>query len=201
VPEGTSLGQRRQQEITAPIEKVAKIITKAMKPGRRIVSAVKFSDGTVQEIIEGEYDDATPLPERGAPYRQPAKQEPRKESKPEAGASVPRPYQGCPAPDFENADVKATRVLRTFLTPEQREDWDRHNRFIAVGAITGHRYMVTSRYATDSLALYHRSLYDLDERRPLCVHDWDVPAAEEALAIGLLVQLPDHEEYLRHLEA
>jgi hypothetical protein len=32
------------------------------------------------------------------------------------------------------------------------------------------------------------------------VHDYAVPAAEEMLAIHLMLQLPQHEPYLRHLE-
>ena len=46
-----------------------------------------------------------------------------------------------------------------------------------------------------------RSIYDLGDEVPFCIHDWAIPAPEEALAIGLLVQLPNHEEFLRHLEA
>jgi hypothetical protein len=196
LPEGRLLGLRVSEEVAGPIDKVAKALAQALKPDRRIVSVVKFSGGVMQEIAEGEYDDKTPesLPD---PYRGPKPPEPTPAAlaEPVAATAVARPTRGCPAPDFESADVRATRVLRTFLTP------DHHNRFIAVGAITGHRYMVTSRHARGSLAEYHRSLYDLDDEMPFCIHDWTVPSAEEALAIGLLVQLPNHEEFLRHLEA
>jgi hypothetical protein len=181
---------------TAPMAKVASVIAKAIKPGREIVSAIQFSNGKMQEITEAEYDDATPLPVKGEPYRAPGALEP---IKPVAAAAVAKPALGCPAPDFEKADIRATRVLRTFLNEEQREDWDKYNRFITIGAVTGHRYMVTSRYATDSLADYQRSLYDLDDDKPYCVHDNAVPPAEEVLALHLLVQLPGHENYLRHL--
>ena len=203
LPEGRLLGLHASEEVAGPIDKVAKALAKALKPNRRNVSVVKFSGGVMQEIVEGEYEDKTlvGLPE---PYRAPVPPTPTPivlAPVPVAATEVARPTRGCPTPDFENADIRATRVLHTFLTPEQCEDWDRHNRFIAVGAITGHRYMVTSRHARDSLAEYHRSLYDLDDEVPFCVHDWTVPAAEEALAIGLLLQLPNHEEFLRHLEA
>jgi hypothetical protein len=60
--------------------------------------------------------------------------------------------------------------------------------------------MVTSRHARDQLATYHRSLYDLDDKVPLCVHDWDVPAPEEMLAIHVLLSLPGWELYMRRLE-
>jgi hypothetical protein len=97
------------------------------------------------------------------------------------------------------AELKARKVLEVFLDDEQLADFHEHNRFMTVG-VSGTRYMVTSRHARDELAGYHRSLYDLDQERPLCVHDYSVPAAEEMLALHLLVQLPDHEGYLRHLE-
>ena len=197
LPEGKLLGLHVTDEIAGPIDKVAKALAKALKPDRRIVSVIRFSDGVMQEIAEGEYENGSPVksPEASAPA--PA----ASPSTPEVATAVARPTRGCPEPDFENVDVRATRVLHTFLTPEQREDWDRYNRFVAVGAITGHRYMVTSRHARDSLAEYHRSLYDLDDEVPFCVHDFSIPASEECLAIGLLVQLPNHEEFLRHLEA
>jgi len=110
------------------------------------------------------------------------------------------PTRGCPAPDFRSAELKARVVLETFLTDEQREDFQRYNRFVSVGATTGHRYMITSRHARDELSQWQRTLYDLDDRIPLCVHDWGVPAAEEMLALHVLVQLPEYETYLRYLE-
>jgi hypothetical protein len=215
LPEGSVLGRHGRTEIAAPIEKVANAIAKVMRPEHRIVSAVRFSDGTMQEITEAKFDDAAPIrpdaapirPDAAGPYRIPVlrtleepRPEPTPETEAEAGVAVARPSLGCPAPNFENADVKATRVLRAFLTPAQQDDWDRYNRFIAVGAVTGHRYMITSRHAQDSLAQFHRSLYDLEERTPYCVHEWSVPAAEEVLSLLVCLRLPNHEEYLRHLD-
>jgi hypothetical protein len=180
-------------EIAAPLEKVAKLVAKALKPGRKLVTAVRFSDGKMTEIVEA---PIAPETQAMAPYR-----EPEVPAAPEEkGAIVARPTLGCPAPAFHAADVRATRVLCEFLSPEQLADWKRYNRIITVGAVTGHRYMITSRHATDTLAQVQRSLYDLDDKRPFCVHDWSVPAAEEVLALHLLVQLPRHENYLRHLE-
>lgn len=162
--------------LEASIGKVQKILTKALKPGCTIVSAVKFGNGQVSEIREEE-----PV------------------EKARAATSVAAPTRGCPAPDFEQADHRATRVLETFLTPEQLEDFRKHNRFVTRGADTGHRYMVTSRDARDSLATYHRSLFDLDAKMPFCVHDWMVPAAEEMLALHLFLTLPGRERYLREI--
>ena len=195
-------------DLAAPIEKVAKILAKTLKPGRTLISAVKFSNGRLTEVNDADYDNglgtiaAPPADEEkpeAAPYS--AVNDKREKPEPKAATTVAAPVLGCPAPDFPSAELKARAVLETFLDEEQFEDFRKYNRFIAIGGVTGHRYMITSRHARDQLRLgYQRSLFDLDEDKPFCVHDWGVPAAEEMLALGLLVQLPAHEGYLRHLE-
>lgn len=167
--------------LRAPVEKLAKILAKEMKPGRMLVSVVKFSDGVMEEIREGNA------------YRTPAKPEPEK------ATTVAAPTRGCPAPDFVKAEIRASAVLEQFLTERQRDDFRAYNRFVAVGADTGHHYMVTSRHARDSLAQYQRSLYDLDEDRPICVHDWTIPAAEEMLTLSTLLQLSGWERWMLNL--
>jgi hypothetical protein len=112
---------------------------------------------------------------------------------------VRKPAVGCPAPDFEQAHVRARDVLQTFLSPEQHEDFRRHQRFVTTGARTGHRYMITSRHARSELDTYHRTVYDLDEGKPYCVHDWGVPAAEEMLTMHLMLSLDNWELHLRGL--
>lgn len=200
--------------LDAPLEKVQKELVKRLKPNRTMITAVVFRDGGMAEVratddgfkLVGEPTPqlpATPahpgpaLREADAvlePEKKPAK---KKEAK--AATTVAMPTQGCPAPDFVRAEIKARAVLNQFLNEEQREDFAKHNRFVSVGAQTGHRYMVTSRHNRQALERYVRSLYDLDEQMPYCVHDWAVPAAEEVLGIHLLLQLPQHEGYLRHL--
>jgi hypothetical protein len=179
--------------IEAPMAKVAKVIAKVLKPDRKLVSAIVFADG---QMVQHERHETAAAAEAAIPDKvlPPARAKP-----PKAGTTVAAPRLGCPAPDFENAELKAQRVLETFLLPAQIEDFRRYNRFVSIGH-SGRRYMVTSRHARDSLALYHRSLYDLDAQTPLCVHDWDVPAPEEMLAIHVLLSLPGWEPYLRKLE-
>jgi len=181
----------REVELAVGIDVIARAIAKKMKPDRKVLSAVKFASGCIEEITEAAYAEQLDL---GLPRARVVK------DKPAAATSVAAPYHGCPAPDFVNADVKAREVLMMFLAPEQIEDFLRYNRFVSVGAATGRRYMITSRHARDSLAQYHRSLYDLEDRFPLCVHDWAVPAAEEMLALHICLQLPGWERYLRRLE-
>lgn len=193
--------------LSAPLSKIQKILAKELKPGRRLVSAIRFSDGKMQEVTETQLKAI----DKGAPvYRDPAPPpaDPKakkglidkaKEAVATAAATVPEPARGCPAPDFPLAELRARRVLSAFLDPGQLADFEKHNAFVTTGADTGHRYMVTSRNARGRLEKYARSLYDLDEQTPYCVHDWMVPAAEEMLALHTLVSLPGRERWLREL--
>lgn len=126
----------------------------------------------------------------------------KKDDLPRAIATVPKPVLGCPEPRLGRAEIKARGVLTEFLDEEQLADFLQYNRFVSIGAATGHRYMITSRHSREGLAMYDgRQLYDLDEKYPFCVHhDKMVPAAEEMLSLHLLLQLPQHELYLRGLE-
>ena len=181
-------------ELSAPIDKVAKQLARTLKPTRKIVTAVRFSNGQMEEIVEPEgFPTASASSVANV---KPVDEKPE----PVAAASVAAPVRGCPSPEFEAAEIKARGVLAAFLDPDQFADFRRHNRFVSQGAVTGHHYMITSRQAKDSLARFQRTLYDLDEDRPLCVHDWSVPAAEEMLSLHLLVRLPGWELYLRQEE-
>ncbi len=186
-------------KVGAPIDKVAGVIARALKPDRKVVSAVKFSDGTIEEIRTADFDDTRPKDEaNGGPYREavtPDKIIPAK--KPKAATTVAAPTRGCPFPDFEPAEIKARRVLTAFLDPGQLEDFRRYNRFLSIGQTTGHRYLITSRHANDELALRRSVLYDVDNSRSICTHDWDVPAAEEMLALHIYLQIPGGERFLR----
>lgn len=178
-------------ELAAPISKVQKLLTKSMKPSRALLSAVRFSGGKIEEVtsrLVTQFESTETLVTTEAAPPPP---------RPEAAVTVAVPVQGCPAPDFEQAEVRATAVLAVFLTPAQLEDFREHQSFIATGADTGHRYQLTSRHARVPLTDVRRTLYDLDEKRPYCVHDWEVPAAEELLSILMCLQLPQRERYLR----
>lgn len=177
--------------LEAEIGAVQKILVKALKPGRKTVAVVRIADGMIEEIAESDFGDTEV---RTASGKVIDKKDPKT-----AGTAVAAPTQGCPAPDFERAELKARDVLFEFLSPEQREDFTKFNRFVSIGA-SGSRYMVTSRHNREALEIYRRSLYDLDLQMDYCVHDWTVPAPEEMLALHVLLQIPSWERYLRHME-
>ncbi len=152
-------------------------LAKDLKPGRALVDVVQFKSG---EIVE---HSVAPIKE-----------------KPARGVTVAAPTVGCAVPTLEAAEIKAREVLMAFLDDSQAEDFERHNRFLSTGAATGHRYMVTSRLEKDNVARnVHGQLFDLSDDNPLCVHDYSVPAAEEMLALHLLLQIPERENYMRGL--
>lgn len=184
--------------LNAPLETVRDYLAKQLKPDRKLLDVVVFQDGSIAEASmlpprDGTVDVAKPPVEEPKPAATP-------KPAPVAGATVAQPTQGCPAPDFDHAVVRATQVLRTFLNPQQIEDFERYNRFISVGADTGHRYMLTSRSERDELRNFSgRSLFDLDENRAYCVHDWTIPAPEELLTLHLFLSIPGKESFLRSI--
>lgn len=178
--------------IGAPIGKVQKALEKPMKPGRSLLSVLRYKNGAIEEVtdktmgildaeVEAEADQSST-------------------KKPIAAVTVAAPTIGCPAPDFEAIDLRATRVLRAFLRPDQLRDFDAEQSFMQRGADTGHQYLITSRNAPAKLAHQSfRSLYDVTAGHALCVHDWTIPAAEEMLTLALFVATPGKESYVRSI--
>jgi hypothetical protein len=179
------------------IEKVEKILATSMKRGRKLLSAVVFAGGRIEEIHRAEMAEpkTSPFREKSAALVPAAPEEPK------AAVTVAQPTIGCPVPEFERADVRATRVLQAFLTPQQLADFERTQSFVVTGADSGHRYLLTSRQAPAARLdrVEGRSVYDLTEGYPVCVHDWLVPAAEELLELKLFLELASREKYVRGL--
>lgn len=165
-----------QVALRADIHDVVKMLTASLKPNRKQLSVVKFRDGKIEEITDTNYEKAVA---RG-----------------KSAATVAAPTQGCPLPEFDKQFHRARRVLAEFLTPEQLSDFDKENAFVSRGVDTGHRYLLRSREAGRGHESF-RTLYDLEEQQPFCIHDWTVPAPEELLALHLHLQVPGQEIYMR----
>ena len=173
---------------------------------RHRMAALKESEAERERYKKDQEEKERKLKEESSPHRRDDGEtaievaKPKKPSKPAKVATVKEPVRGCPPPDFASIARRATRVLKAFLTPEQVRDFNQYNRFIVRGADTGHQYMLTSRNATTELGKYGgRTVFDLNEGRAMCVHDWDVPAEEELLSLAMLLQLPKRESWVRHL--
>jgi len=196
-------------DLKAPMSRVQDFLQKKLKPHRKMVSAVRFTNGKMEQVTSATLQTIdsvvqTPTSQDGAATTTPAGTTPEKKTepkpKPAAAVSVAQPVLGCPAPDFDDVEIRATNVLKAFLTPQQVADFERRQQFIAVGADTGHRYLITSRNSKHALGhASYRSLYDIDEQNAFCVHDWEVPAAEELLGLFVHVSIPGLETYVRNV--
>ncbi len=192
--------------VARPIVKIETVLAKAMKRGRKLLSAVVFKGGHIEEIhltADGEKKPTEPYRETD-PYTQSdivVAAAAVAAAKPEAAVTVAQPTKGCPLPEFERADVRATRVLKAFLSGQQLADFERTQSFLVIGGDTGRKYILTSRQApAERLAkVGGRSVFDVADGHPICVHDWIVPAAEELLELKLFLELPRHESYVREL--
>lgn len=190
-------------DLRAPIARVERVLTKELRRDRRVVTIASCKPG---EYVELRAEIPPELTHGTSPHREPAsgpEDEPKPAKKAEKAVAVTTqvPIVGCPPPNFENARVRASEVLRSFLLPEQIRDFETRQQFVTVGGMTGHRYAITSRHCRSLLGQYQRTVYDLDEGRPLCVHDWEIPAPEEMLTLHLLLSLPQYEPYMREMQA
>jgi hypothetical protein len=175
-------------KLAAKIEDVEAVIAKALKPTRNLLSAVRFSNGKIEEVRSSKSGAIADLPAA------------TKDAEPVAAVTTAKPKIGCPMPEFPEADIRASRVLEAFLDPEQIRDYRKYGSFISQGADSGHRYLVANRETRQAVSKCDgRQLYDLEEKRALCVHDWEVPPPEEMLALHLCLTLPGYEHFIRAL--
>lgn len=201
IPEAFTTGRPEESEVIldARIYKVESFLSKHLRKGRETITVATTSVGEYVEIT-ARYDDENG--KKDSPYREdqapPKKKEPK--PKPAAAVTVAQPVRGCPAPDFEDRRVRATEALHRFLSPEQVQDFERKQQFVTFGALTGHRYVITSRHCRSLLHTHTRTVYDLDDDCPYCVHDWEIPAPEECLTMHLLLSLPQWEGYIRGMQ-
>ena len=189
-------------KLDAPIEDVQKLLSKALKPGRVLVTAVRFAGGAIEEKREASLAPYRKEGETTEPASGPTPPTPTPEelaaaaalvsTTPTKAVTVAAPVRGCPPPDFENADIRATRVLEAFLMDDQLEDFRRYGQFVSLGHETGHRYLITSRNARERLAKAGgRSLYDLDQPRA----EWGGNIIRRLDAGGALVDDADRQDH------
>jgi len=202
--------------LRAPIAAVQSVLAPLLKPGREMLSAVRFSNGAIEEVRVSSPPQPTEDEKIRAAEKVKAAKEAAEKAEAEAKAAqakaiaakakvvatVAEPVKSCPWPLFPEADVRAARVLEAFLDDDQIEDFRRHRAFVAVGADTGHRYRISDRevYAPSrKFGPSGRSLFDLDVGHALCVHDWDAPPPEEMLALLFCVAIPGKERLIRSM--
>lgn len=184
--------------LKTPITKIESFLTRQLRGASDTVSVIITDKGSLYEIkAEDRVVDTNVLPFRRA--AEGAEEEKEPVEQPKAAVTVRKPAIGCPAPNFEDTIIRATEVLKTFLTPEQVEDYERHQKFVTIGGASGRRYLLTSRHAPSTSGTSFRTVHDVDLDRDLCVHDWGIPAPEELLTMHLMLSMPEYEGYINGL--
>lgn len=173
-------------EIQAPLEKVGPIASALMRPGKQVLTAVRFRGGLVETVSGQDPAGLTELAEKAAaaPPDKPA----------EAAVTVKRPTPCCPA-CIPGANSAASEVLLAFLSESQHETWARDRYILVDGGLSGNRYRLSHRHS-EYAQRAGRMCVDLDDRAVVHFHDWTVPPEEEVLAAKLIME--HREPWLRN---
>lgn len=83
------------------------------------------------------------------------------------------------------ASLRALELLVEHLTPEQREDWRRDQRFVCIGSVTGDPYVIC--------VGRHWNIQNLNTRRQYCIIlqtplDGQVPIGDQLLGTKLIIE-------------
>lgn len=171
---GISGNGETKVEILAPILEASKLLLGRKRPRTGIITAVKSVNGEVEAVL-GE----TPKLEEAL-------------AKPEAKEAVTtrRPTLCCPTP-VAGPDIRASRVLELFSTPQQRKDWQEHGFLRCYGRFSGHRYRVAHRHS--ALAREQgKIVFDETDGHIVHAYDWSLPPAEEVLAMKHAIEHAEH---------
>jgi len=158
---------------------VLKIKASIQTIGAILASIVTESRGETWTAIRSEGGKVTLLSESTDPGK-------AIESAPDtiAAVTVKKPRRGCPAP--EDANIRASQVLRTFSTEVQWLDFLATGTMKLIGNATGRAYRVFHRKRAVERRLGHLLVDDTGDE--VCVWDDTIPAEEEMLAIKLAVE-------------
>lgn len=162
----------KDYEIDGPIAEVGEELRNFLRPEKASITAFKFSDGKIEVTEAASVENAAKAKEA------------------EEAASVRRPNKGCPS-CVPGAVGPASEVLQAFMTPDQHSQWAKHRALIAVGNLTGHRYLIAHRN-TEIAARQWKIAKDLETGGIIQCHDWDVPPEEEVLATKLILEHREH---------
>lgn len=204
----------------APLTEVGPYVSSVLKPGRNVLTAVRFRGGKIEvsETSTAELDVDPPSEQPATPCRDSVQKKKAEEVAPapkhadtpspeaialakkpdaEAAATVKRPTPCCPNcfTDLGEVNKPATECLLAFLSAEEHEMWARERYVIVRGGITGHRYRIAHRNSPIA-EKQTRLCWDLDDDALMHFHDWLVPPEEEVLATMLI--LKHREPWLRN---
>jgi len=168
---------RQETLLSAKLEKVAPIVTKALKAGKQTLSALVLKNGQV-ETVHG--DETTALATRADEGK--------------AAATVKRHTPSCPQ-CIPGSIEPAREVLLEFLDEDQHKQWAKERAITVFGGMTGQAYLIAHRHSEIAVA-QGRICYAIDDEGVVHFHDWTVPPEEEVLAAKLILE--HREPWLRN---
>lgn len=185
-----SAPQKTQEvRICAPLSKVAALMVKVLRPGKQVLTAVRYASGKL-ETVQG---SDLPLVELAKKVEKADAERPAAAPAP-AAATVTRPTPSCPQ-CYVAAVGPATDALLAFMDDEQHEQWAENRYLVCYGGRSGHRYLLAHRHTTVA-AKIGRICLDLDDQQVVHFHDRSVPPEEEVLAAKLILET--REDWLRN---
>lgn len=153
------------------IEDVHKFMIKKLKKNKATLTAIKLKDGKLELVDEIK---------------------PEHKEKADKGVTTEKPRRGCPMPSVtEQKEVRASEVLKEFLTQQQIDDFNKYRSFISIGNYTHHPYLVTSRWSPKVEEF--GQVYDLVHKHRVCTSCKEIPPSEEMLSMKLSVELNEYE--------
>lgn len=153
------------------IEEIHKFMIQKLKKNKPTLTAIKLKDGKL-ELVDEIKDEHI--------------------EKADKAITTEKPSRGCPMPDMTRMkEIRASNVLKEFLTIQQLEDFNTHKSFISTGNYTHHPYLIISRW--NPKVEEYGQVYDLVEKRRVCTSSKQIPPSEEMLSMKLSVELNEFE--------
>ncbi len=149
------------------IEDVYKFMKGKLKKDRPTLTAIKYKDGRIECVEE------------------------LKEVEAETAAVVEKPEKGCPMPVVLRSEIRASNVLKEFLSEKQLADFNKYLQFVSIGNCSKKPYLVTSRWS--ELVEKYGQLYDIVEKRVICADCIEIPPSEELLSLKLMIEFKEKE--------
>jgi hypothetical protein len=175
-------GLRSVFVLTAPLDEVGPVVSKIVKPGPAVLSAIRFADGRMT-TASGSLADLEEVSREAA-----------EDGTATAAATVKRPTPCCPN-CIPGAIKPASEVLLAFLNESEHAEWAKDRSVMVVGGLSGHRYLLSHRHSPRAIA-NGRVCCDIDDGCVVHFHDWTVPPEEEVLSAKLILE--HREPWLRN---
>ena len=150
------------------IEDVHGIMKKLLKKDKPTLTAIKYKDGKIECVEEIKNDEEA-----------------------ETGVTVEKPHRGCPMPSVIEGEVRASIVLKEFLTEKQMSDFERYRQFVSIGGYSNKPYLITSRWCDKVVVV--GQLYDVVEKRVICANCMELLPSEEMLSLKLMIEFKERE--------